>query len=82
VAEYADAVPRTRADLDAGERVQAARRMHTMRSSAGFLCALDVMDAAGDVEDAIGAEDDSLAPALAELARTLSLLLDASAPWR
>jgi PAS domain S-box-containing protein len=82
VAEYADAVARTRADLAAGERVQAARRMHTMRSSAGFLCALALMDAAGDVEDAIGADDESLEPALRLLERELLSLLDASAPWR
>jgi PAS domain S-box-containing protein len=81
VAEYAEAVARTRADLDAGDRVQAARRMHTLRSSAGFLCALEVMDAAGDVEDAIGTDDGSLAPALGHLERALSSLLDASAPW-
>ena len=81
VAEYAEAVARTRADLDAGDRVQAARRMHTLRSSAGFLCALDVMDAAGDVEDAIDADDGSLAPALGQLERALRSLLEASAPW-
>jgi len=82
VTEYADAVARTRADLTAGDRTQASRRMHTMRSSAGFLCALSLMDAAGDVEDAIGADDDSLEPALRLLERELLSLLDASAPWR
>ena len=82
VDEYADVIARTRADLAAGERDQAARRMHTMRSSAGFICALALMDAAGDVEDAIGADDDSLEPALRLLERELLSLLDASAPWR
>ncbi|MFZ2298942.1 MAG: Hpt domain-containing protein, partial [Aquabacterium sp.] len=82
VAEYADAIAQTRADLDAGDRVKAARRMHTLRSSAGFLCALDLMDAAGDLEDAIDAHDDSLAPALQTLERRLQDLIETSAPWR
>ena len=82
VAEYADAVTQTRADLDAGDRVKAARRMHTLRSSAGFLCALDLMDTAGDLEDAIDADDSTLAPALHALDAQLQDLLEASAPWR
>ncbi|WP_306565876.1 Hpt domain-containing protein, partial [Aquabacterium sp.] len=82
VAEYADAIAQTRADLGAGDRVKAARRMHTLRSSAGFLCALDLMDAAGDLEDAIDAHDDSLAPALQTLERRLQDLIETSAPWR
>ena len=82
VAEYTDAVAQTRDDLTAGDRVKAARRMHTLRSSAGFLCALDLMDAAGDLEDAIDAGDDSIEPALHALGAQLQDLLEASAPWR
>ena len=82
VAEYTDAVAQTRDDLAAGDRVKAARRMHTLRSSAGFLCALDLMDAAGDLEDAIDAGDDSIEPALHALGAQLQDLLEASAPWR
>jgi hypothetical protein len=40
------------------------------------------MDAAGDLEDAIDAGDDSIEPALHALGAQLQDLLEASAPWR
>jgi 3-hydroxyisobutyrate dehydrogenase len=36
-------------ELASGERESAARRMHTLRSNAGFLCALDLMALAGEL---------------------------------
>ncbi len=60
IEDNAGVVADTRADLARGERDAAARRMHTLRSNAGFICALDIMEAAGALERAIesGAADD------------------------
>ena len=52
-AAIAGIVALTRADLARGDRDAAARRMHTLRSNAGFICALEIMDAARVLETAI-----------------------------
>lgn len=56
VAEAAATPLQTRARLDAGDLEAAARRMHTLRSNAGFIYRpLDLMDLAGELETAIEA---------------------------
>jgi hypothetical protein len=50
VTDNRDAAGQTRAFLAAGDREAAARRMHTLRSNAGFICALDLMASAGELE--------------------------------
>ena len=82
VADNADAVARARADLAKGERESAARRMHTLRSNAGFLCALDVMELAGELEMAIEREEPELDSQFAELDRRIAEIVEASTPWR
>jgi PAS domain S-box-containing protein len=53
IEDNAGVVAQTRADLARGDTDSAARRMHTLRSNAGFICALELMDAAGVLERAI-----------------------------
>jgi PAS domain S-box-containing protein len=79
---FTDAAQQTRRDLAQGDAEQAARRMHTMRSNAGFLCALDLMDLAGELEDAIDKGDTALDGLLAALESEIAALVEASAPWR
>jgi len=83
IADNADAVRRARSELACGDRESAARRMHTLRSNAGFLCALDLMDLAGELEEAIERGDTlvALEPALVELERQINELVEAGAPW-
>ena len=80
--ENGDAAARTREDLARGDRDAAARRMHTLRSNAGFLCARDLMELAGELEDAIDGGKVGLEARVAELERQIAALLAASAPWR
>ena len=53
VEDNADAVALARIELARGDSDAAARRFHTLRSNAGFLCALELMTAAGELEQAI-----------------------------
>ncbi|HHW65503.1 MAG TPA: response regulator [Rhodocyclaceae bacterium] len=53
IEDNAGIVALTRADLARGDHDAAARRMHTLRSNAGFICALEIMDAARVLETAI-----------------------------
>jgi HPt (histidine-containing phosphotransfer) domain-containing protein len=82
VEDNADAAELTRGDLAAGERASAARRMHTLASNAGFLCALDLMKAARALEEAIDRGEAGLEGRLAALGRQIAELVEASAPWR
>jgi PAS domain S-box-containing protein len=54
IEDNAAIVKLTRADLAGGDAESAARRMHTLRSNAGFICALAIMETAGGLEKAIG----------------------------
>ena len=81
VDEYADAEAKTRHDLERGDRDVAARRMHTLRSSAGFLCALDVMALAEELEEAIDRGDSDLDALLAALGGDIAEIVEAAAPW-
>ncbi|RJG02873.1 ATP-binding protein [Noviherbaspirillum sedimenti] len=82
VGAFADAAAQTRRDLAQGDLEKAARRMHTMRSNAGFLCALDLMELAGELEDAIDKGDSAQDARLAAMEREIAELIEASAPWR
>jgi len=80
--DNADAVLKTRDDLARGDRESAARRMHTLRSNAGFICALELMDSAGALEQAIEQGAAGLDSRLDTLGRQIDELLEASRPWR
>jgi PAS domain S-box-containing protein len=82
VEDNADATERARRDLAQGERESAARRMHTLASNAGFLCALDLMDAARALEHAIDQGGTGLDARLEALGRQVAEFVDASARWR
>jgi HPt (histidine-containing phosphotransfer) domain-containing protein len=76
-----NAAGQTRAFLAAGDREAAARRMHTLRSNAGFICALDLMASAGELEKAIEAGDTDVEPALSAISREIDELVAACEPW-
>ncbi len=82
VAEHRDAVQQVRGELARGEREAAARRMHTLRGSAGFLCATGLMQSAATLEEAIDRGQEELEPALQALEQSIAGLVEASAPWR
>jgi HPt (histidine-containing phosphotransfer) domain-containing protein len=56
--------------------------MHTLRGSAGFLCATGLMQSAATLEEAIDRGQEELEPALQALERSIAGLVEASAPWR
>ncbi|MCA0185067.1 MAG: PAS domain S-box protein [Proteobacteria bacterium] len=82
VEDNARAPALAREALAQGDREGAARRMHTLRSNAGFLCALDLMDTAGQLEKAIEQDEPDLDARLAALQEEIDALIAASAPWR
>jgi len=82
IEDNAQAVALARAELAAGDRESAGRRMHTLGSNAGFLCALEVMAAARRLEAAIANGEEALEPALAALEQQIAALIADSAPWR
>jgi CheY-like chemotaxis protein/HPt (histidine-containing phosphotransfer) domain-containing protein len=81
VTDNRDAAGQTRAFLAAGDREAAARRMHTLRSNAGFICALDLMASAGELEKAIEAGDTDIEPALSAIGSEIDELVAACGPW-
>jgi len=83
IADNADAARRARSELARGDHESAARRMHTLRSNAGFLCALDIMALASELEEAIerGDTQAALEAGLVELDRQIGELVEAGAPW-
>ncbi len=83
IEDNADAAERARRELAAGEREAAARRMHTLRSNAGFICAMELMEDAGALEKAIERGDEPDVDArLAALGERIAALIEACAPWR
>ncbi|MCV2219662.1 ATP-binding protein [Thauera sp. Sel9] len=82
IEDNADAAERARRELAAGEREAAARRMHTLRSNAGFICAMELMEEAGVLEKAIEQGEPDLDARLAALGERIAALIEASAPWR
>jgi len=81
-ADNIDAVELTRRDLAADDRDMAARRMHTLISNAGFICALDIMESARALEQAIDQGEMGLDVRLETLDLQITELVEASAPWR
>ena len=81
VTDNRGAADQTRGFLAAGDREAAARRMHTLRSNAGFICALDLMASAGELEKAIEAGDTQLEPQLDAIGREIDALVAACEPW-
>jgi len=71
-----------RRELASGDREMAARRMHTLVSNAGFICALDIMESAKGLEQAIDQGETGLDVRLEALGRQIAELVEASAPWR
>jgi len=76
-----NAVELARRELDAGDHASAARRMHTLASNAGFLCALEIMAAARAAEEAIDRGAPGVEAALVALGQQVADLMAASAPW-
>ena len=80
IEDNAGVVAQTRADLARGDDDGAARRMHTLRSNAGFICALEIMEAAGALEHAIERGEPGVHEALDGLeARILAIVSAARA---
>jgi PAS domain S-box-containing protein len=82
IEDNAQAAEQTRQDLARGAQETAARRMHTLRSNAGFICAQDLMDLAGELEAAIERGETGLDAQLTALGHQIAELVEASAPWR
>jgi HPt (histidine-containing phosphotransfer) domain-containing protein len=77
IEDNAGVVAATRADLTCGERDAAGRRMHTLRSNAGFICALAIMEAAGGLEKAIAQDEPGVAARLDALEADIAGLVEA-----
>jgi PAS domain S-box-containing protein len=75
-------VAQVREALAAGQREEAGRRMHTLASNAGFICADALMQAARQLEAAIDRGDTQIDDALALLDAQIKELAAASAAWR
>ena len=73
-----DAVELTRRDLASNDRDMATRRMHTLISNAGFICALDIMESARALEQAIDQGETGLDVRLETLGRQIAELVEAS----
>ena len=82
IEDKADAAELTRQDLARDQLETAARRMHTLRSNAGFICAPALMAAATELESAIERGETGLDGQLAALGRQIAELVEASKPWR
>ena len=77
IEDNAGVVALARADLARGDTDAAARRMHTLRSNAGFICALEIMEAAGALERMIEQGEVGVAEALDALEREIAALVSA-----
>ena len=67
-----------RSDLVSGDREMAAQRMHTLVSNAGFICAMNIMDSAKDLEQAIDQGETELNEQFEALDYLITSLLDAT----
>ena len=67
-----------RSDLVSGDRKMAAQRMHTLVSNAGFICAMNIMDSAKDLEQAIDQGETELNEQFEALDYLITSLLDAT----
>lgn len=81
VADNARVVDQTRQELERGDREAAIRRIHTLGSNAGFLCAQVVMESARELERALIWGEPGAEGRLAALGAQVATLIAASAPW-
>ena len=79
--QFADTAEATRRDLARGQREEAARRLHTMRGSAGHLGARDLGALAGALEEALDRGETPGEESLAALERQIAELQGHCAPW-
>ncbi len=79
---YARVIEETRSDLAQGELANAVMRLHKVRGAAANICALDLMQQAGMLEDAIRQGETQVEAGLEVLGRQIDELIAASAPWR
>ncbi len=79
--DNADVIRKTRDDLARGDRDSAARRLHTLGSNAGFICALDLMANARTLETAIDEGKTNLDAGLDDLDAEIGVLLSESSVW-
>ncbi|WP_416336487.1 PAS domain S-box protein [Dechloromonas sp. A34] len=77
-----DAADRAGRELLDGDSEAAARRMHTLGSNAGFICALGLMESAKRLETAIEQDASDIHAQLSAIALEISGLVEASASWR
>ncbi|MBS0345277.1 MAG: PAS domain S-box protein [Proteobacteria bacterium] len=82
VHDNAAAADQARSALADGDRESAGRRMHTLGSNAGFLCAFGLMDSARALEAAIDGGETELDAGFDALEREITDFVEASAPWR
>ena len=76
------AVRLAREELAAGQREDAARRIHTLASNAGFICALSLMESARAIEHAIDDGVEEVDSRLNALEHELDTFIAGCAPWR
>jgi PAS domain S-box-containing protein len=79
--DNSQAVSLTRQELAAGDTEAASRRMHTLASNAGFICAMEIMESARQLEQAIDRGDETEI-ALVVLEQLIANLLSASTEIR
>jgi signal transduction histidine kinase/CheY-like chemotaxis protein/HPt (histidine-containing phosphotransfer) domain-containing protein len=80
--EFAETEALTRADLDRGDAVTAAARLHKLQGGAGNLAATAVATAARELEVAIKqGRDAQIAAGLSTLGQELARLLQSARPW-
>ena len=81
--EYAGFAERVRTDLAGSDgREIAARRLHTLRGNAGNIGAMALMQAAGDLEQAVRQGEVGIEARLESLSAQITALMLACAPWR
>ena len=80
--QFADTAEQTRQDLAEGRWEVAAQRLHRLRGNVGILGAQDLMELAGELEEAIMRGETELEESLTALDEQLAALIAASAPLR
>ena len=79
---YARVVEEIRSDLAQGEPANAARRLHKVRGAAANICAFELMQQAGMLEEALLQGETHIEAGLRVLGHQIEELIAASAPWR
>ena len=79
---YAGVVAEIQGDLAQGEPAKAARRLHKVRGAAANICAFELMQQAGMLEEALLQGETHIEAGLKVLGHQIEALIAASAPWR